>query len=60
MENTIPTYEFVCEKCDIVFEIDCPYEDKDKAKCPRCRSKKIKEIFDSAEIIWKTKGRGGE
>jgi len=45
----IPRYEFECEKCQCVYDIWSSIAEKEqnvkKGKCPKCKSKKKKEIM---------------
>lgn len=45
----MPRYEFECEKCQCVYDIWSLMAEKDqnvkKGKCPKCKSKKKKEII---------------
>jgi len=45
----VPTYEFVCEKCNKEFTVILSiseYEQK-KAKCPKCQGKKVRRLISS-------------
>jgi putative FmdB family regulatory protein len=49
----MPTYEFVCEKCNKTFALAmtvAEYEKK-KTKCPKCGGKKVKQIVSSFQTV---------
>jgi putative FmdB family regulatory protein len=51
--STMPTYEFVCEKCNKTFALAmtvAEYEKK-KTKCPKCGGKKVKQIVSSFQTV---------
>ena len=41
-----PIYVYKCEKCDKEIELICKMNEKDKQKCPHCKSK-LKSIVVS-------------
>ncbi len=51
----MPEYEFVCEKCNNEFsEIMSVGEfekKKDKIRCPKCKSKKVRQIITGFQVI---------
>jgi len=42
----MPTYNYVCEKCDHKFEARLTVEEHDKHKvtCPKCHSNKVQQL----------------
>ena len=38
-------YDYKCQKCNHVFEVESSYGDDKKPKCPECRSSKVKKII---------------
>ncbi len=47
----MPTYEFDCERCGNKFSLILTtreYEkEKDRFRCPKCRSKRVKQVLSS-------------
>ncbi len=41
----MPTYDFVCGACKNVFEIRRPMSASGPATCPKCHSKKTKQVM---------------
>ena len=45
----MPTYEFDCEKCGNKYTLIltlAEYEkDKDRFRCPKCKSKRVRQVF---------------
>lgn len=54
----MPTYEYVCEKCQNTFEIFQSMKDKPLAKCPdkACRGKVKRLLGTGAGLIFKGSG----
>ena len=53
----MPTYEFICEKCKKSFTLMmkiAEYEKK-KFRCPKCKSKKVKQQVSSFQTITSSK-----
>jgi putative FmdB family regulatory protein len=40
-------YDYICQKCQKVFEIEKKLTDPPPSQCPHCRSKKIERHFSS-------------
>lgn len=38
-------YDYKCEKCNHIFEIESSYNDEKKPKCPECRSSKVRKVI---------------
>ena len=49
----MPTYDFVCEKCNKPFSVTISlYEfEKGKFACPKCKGKKVKQEITSFQTI---------
>jgi putative FmdB family regulatory protein len=47
----MPTYEFCCDSCNHNFEIFLSFSEKHPEKCPKCKKKKLYQIFDGNIII---------
>jgi putative FmdB family regulatory protein len=48
----MPTYEFVCEKCNKTFTSAMTVaEYEKKTKCPKCGGKKVKQIVSSFQSV---------
>ena len=50
----MPTYEFLCEKCNKPFtEIlsISEYEKKKKMRCPNCKSTRVKQQITSFQVV---------
>ena len=49
-------YDYYCEKCKDRFEIQAPMSDDRKwVKCPVCKGKKVRQLYDGVYIPPKTK-----
>jgi putative FmdB family regulatory protein len=53
----MPTYEFVCEKCKKSFTLMMKISEYEKKKfrCPKCKSKKVKQQITSFQTITSNK-----
>jgi putative FmdB family regulatory protein len=42
----MPTYDYVCKKCDHQFEVRLTVEEHDKRKveCPKCHAKEVQQL----------------
>jgi putative FmdB family regulatory protein len=49
----MPTYEFICEKCNKRFSLMISIFDYEKKKyqCPKCKSKRVKQQISSFQTI---------
>ena len=49
----MPTYEFVCEECDKRFSVLLSLTDfqKKRYRCPRCKSKKLRQQVTSFQTF---------
>lgn len=52
----MPLYDFQCEECGKVFEVERSMTDTSKETCPKCGSKKTVKVFSSAGIQFKGSG----
>ncbi|MGM9566746.1 MAG: zinc ribbon domain-containing protein [Clostridia bacterium] len=41
----MPKYSFRCKECDEEYTVNCVYEEKMNAKCPKCGSLEKKVIY---------------
>ncbi|MDQ3023018.1 MAG: zinc ribbon domain-containing protein [bacterium] len=49
-------YDFKCEKCECMFEVERPIAATGPAKCPACGSTNTSKIFSAAGIVFKGGG----
>ena len=51
--STMPTYEFICEKCSKPFTLTIKVSEYERKKfqCPKCKSGKVKQQITSFETI---------
>jgi putative FmdB family regulatory protein len=50
----MPLYDFQCGHCDEVFEIRASIKEKEaglKPECPKCRSKKTRQVLTAGLVI---------
>ena len=49
----MPTYDFVCERCNKPFTLTMKFSDYEKKKfrCPQCKSRKVKQQISSFQTI---------
>jgi putative FmdB family regulatory protein len=52
----MPWYDYQCEKCGTVFEINRSMTDTGKAKCTACGSTRTIRIYAAAPIVFKGAG----
>jgi putative FmdB family regulatory protein len=53
----MPTYEYVCDRCDHEFELFQQMSDSVKRKCPECGELKLRRLFGTgAGVIFKGGG----
>lgn len=55
-ENSMPTYEYRCEKCEHEFELFQSITAEPKAECPECGENSKRLISSGAGIIFKGSG----
>lgn len=53
----MPTYEFICEKCNKPFTLIMKIAEYEKGKfrCPKCKSTKVKQQITSFQTITSSK-----
>jgi putative FmdB family regulatory protein len=39
----MPVYQFTCKKCKTSFDHLCKFDEVNKTKCPKCKSKKLQK-----------------
>ncbi len=47
----MPYYEFSCESCSYNFEIKLSFSESHPTKCPKCKKKKLIQIYDGNTIV---------
>lgn len=49
----MPTYDFICEKCNKPFSLTLKISEYEKKKypCPKCNSKKVKQQITAFQTI---------
>lgn len=55
----MPTYDYLCQKCETPFEVRASfdeYSEKQTPKCPQCGSASVIRIF-SPGYVWIGRGR---
>lgn len=51
----MPTYTFLCKKCETIFEIDHGFDEPHPDECPRCGGP-IERKFDPFAVLYKGSG----
>jgi putative FmdB family regulatory protein len=51
----MPTYQYVCSKCNTNFELKQSFNDESVANCPKCKSES-RRLFVPVPIIFKGSG----
>lgn len=49
-------YDFKCNNCDHIFEIESSYGKEVKPKCPECRSSKVRKVILATSVHYKGDG----
>ncbi len=49
-------YDFRCQGCGKIFEVESSYGEEIKPKCPECRSSKVRKIILATSIHYKGDG----
>lgn len=49
-------YDFKCNDCFHVFEVESSYGDEVKPKCPKCRSSKVRKVILTTSVHYKGDG----
>jgi putative FmdB family regulatory protein len=52
----MPTYEYACERCDHEFEVEQRITEAPVARCPKCRSRKVKRLISQTSFVLKGGG----
>ncbi len=52
----MPTYEYMCEKCEHEFEREQRITDPPLKTCPECRSRKLKKLISRTSFVLKGSG----
>jgi putative FmdB family regulatory protein len=52
----VPWYDYQCEKCGTVFEVNRSMSDTGKAKCHACGSTRTIRIYSASPIVFKGSG----
>ncbi len=52
----MPTYEYMCEKCDHEFEREQRITDPPVKTCPECRSRRVKKLISRTSFVLKGGG----
>jgi putative FmdB family regulatory protein len=49
MEETMPTYEYLCKKCQLIFTIvmSMAEHDRSKVKCPHCQGRQVVQQYST-------------
>jgi len=57
----MPTYEYLCRRCNHTFEEKMTVEEKKNTKicCPKCRSEEVRQQFFGLNLSGK-KNKGGD
>lgn len=49
-------YDYKCQVCNHVFEVESSYNDDRKPKCPECKSSKVRKIILPTSIHYRGDG----
>jgi putative FmdB family regulatory protein len=52
----MPTYEYLCEKCEHEFEREQRISDPPIKTCPKCRSRRVKKLISRTSFVLKGGG----
>lgn len=52
----MPLYDYQCEKCEAVFEVERAFGASGSVKCRACGSTRTTKIFNAAGIVFKGSG----
>lgn len=45
----MPRYDYICQKCKAVFEVEKKMSEPDPSRCPNCKSKKVERYFGNPD-----------
>ena len=51
----MPTYQYLCPKCNLKFELKQSFSDKSMVACPNCQNG-VRRLFSPVPIIFKGSG----
>ena len=52
----MPTYEYMCDKCEHEFEREQRMSDPPVKTCPKCRSRRVKKLISKTSFVLKGGG----
>jgi putative FmdB family regulatory protein len=52
----MPVYTYRCDNCGVQFERQQSYTDKSLTRCPECKKKSLKKVFQPVGIVFKGSG----
>ncbi|MCG0277001.1 MAG: zinc ribbon domain-containing protein [Thermanaeromonas sp.] len=55
----MPLYEFQCKDCGEKFSVRVSWQEKDKATCPSCKGRNLKQLFSGITILGGSSKVGG-
>jgi putative FmdB family regulatory protein len=54
--RAMPIYTYRCENCGVQFEQHQSFSDDTLTRCPECRKKTLKKVFQPVGIVFKGSG----
>jgi len=51
----MPTYEYLCNKCEHAFEVVQSFSDRAIEDCPKCNGK-VRKVFNNVGVVFKGSG----
>lgn len=52
----MPTYEYMCNSCEVKFEVEQSIKDDPLQQCPTCKEKSLKRLISNTSFILKGSG----